>query len=82
MSGLLQIRNVPEQTRRVLKARAAAQGESLNQYLLELIDREASRPTVDEVLSRAAERSERATASALDAIGASRSERETAVRTR
>jgi len=40
--SLLQIRNVPDESRRVLKARAAARGESLNGYLLELIDREVA----------------------------------------
>jgi len=34
MASLLQIRNVPDEARRALKARAAARGESLNAYLL------------------------------------------------
>lgn len=76
MSSLLQIRNVPDASRRVLKTRAAAQGRSLNAYLLDLIDREVARPTIAEVLERAAGRGERATASALDALTASRMERE------
>lgn len=56
MTTLIQVRNVPEQTRRVLKSRAAARGESLNTYLLHLLEREASQPTVDEVLARARKR--------------------------
>jgi antitoxin FitA len=76
MSSLLQIRNVPEATRRALKARAAARGESLNNYLLELISREVARPTVGEVLERAARRAERAAASAVDVLDAVRSERD------
>lgn len=76
MSSLLQIRNVPEETRRVLKARAAARGESLNAYLLELVNREVARPTVGEVLERAARRAERADVSALDIVAAGRAERE------
>lgn len=76
MGSLLQIRDVPDESRRELKARAAAQGKSLNTYLLDLINREVARPTVGEVLDRAARRSERATASALDAIAAARDERE------
>ena len=36
MSSYVQIRNVPEATRGALKARAAAKGESLNTYLLNL----------------------------------------------
>ena len=65
--SLVQIRNVPEGTRRALKARAAARGESLNAYLLELLERETARPTVAEVLERAARRAERVEAAALDA---------------
>ncbi len=45
MGALLQIRNVPEAAHRALKARAAAQGQSLNSYLLDVIAREVERPT-------------------------------------
>jgi len=76
MTSLLQIRNVPDEARRALKARAAARGESLNAYLLNLLNREVARPTVAEVLDRAALRSERATASAVDALDEARSQRE------
>jgi plasmid stability protein len=76
MSPLIQIRNVPEATRRTLKARAAAGGESLNAYLLELLEREAARPAVGEVLDRAARRSERSTRSALGVVAQARGERE------
>lgn len=75
MGSLLQIRNVPDEARRKLKARAAESGKSLNAYLLDLITREVSRPTVNEVLSRAAIRSERASGSALDALSDARAER-------
>ena len=74
MGSLLQIRDLPDEARRALKARAATRGQSLNTYLLEIIRREVDRPTVAEVLERAAERAERATASAVDAIAAGRSE--------
>jgi plasmid stability protein len=77
LPSLLQIRNVPEATRRALKARAAARGESLNSYLLALLGREVAQPTVAEVLERAARRAERAEVSALDAIDSERTERET-----
>ncbi|MGH3318913.1 MAG: FitA-like ribbon-helix-helix domain-containing protein [Streptosporangiaceae bacterium] len=76
MSSLLQIRNVPDDARRTLKARAAARGESLNAYLLELVEREVRRPTVEEVLDRAARRAERASASAVDVLEDARRERE------
>ena len=76
MGSLLQIRNVPEDVRRALKARAAARGESLNTYLLGLIERDVARPTVQEVLDRAARRADRATASAIDVLDAARAERD------
>lgn len=76
VTSLLQIRNVPDEARRALKARAAARGESLNAYLLNLLIREVARPTVAEVLDRAALRSERATASAVDALDEARAQRE------
>jgi plasmid stability protein len=75
MSSLLQIRNVPDDVRRVLKARAAERGESLNSYLLDLLEREAARPSVREVLDRAAGRAERSAASSLTVIDAARAER-------
>jgi plasmid stability protein len=76
MGSLLQIRNVPEEARRALKARAAARGESLNTYLLGLIERDVSRPTVKEVLDRAARRADRASASAVEVLDAAREERD------
>lgn len=76
MGSLLQIRDVPEEARRGLKARAAARGQSLNSYLLDIIDREVSRPTVAEVLERAAQRADHATASATDMVTAARAERD------
>ena len=76
MSSLLQIRNVPDEARRTLKARAAARGESLNTYLLRLLEREVARPTVAEVLDRAARRSERAAVSAVGVLDEARRDRE------
>ncbi len=43
MGSLVQIRNVPDDSHRVLKARAAARGESLNRYLLGLTAKEVDR---------------------------------------
>jgi hypothetical protein len=51
-------------------------GTSLNAYLLEILSREVAQPTVGEVLERAARRTERAEASALDALDAGRWERD------
>jgi len=74
--SLLQIRDVPDETRRALKARAAADGRSLNAYLLDLLRRDVARPSVSEVLQRAARRAERSTAPALSALQAARDERQ------
>jgi plasmid stability protein len=74
--GLLQVRDVPEGARRALKARAASRGQSLNSYMLDVIDREVARPTVAEVLARAAARTERAISPALDTVDAARRERD------
>jgi plasmid stability protein len=53
----LQVRNVPDDVHRELRQRAAASGQSLSDYLLAELSRVASRPSVAEVLARAAERS-------------------------
>lgn len=76
MTSPLQIRGVPDDERRALKARAAASGQSLNAYLREIVHREVSRPTVAEVLDRAARRAERVDVSALSAVHAARAERQ------
>lgn len=76
MGSLLQVRDVPEETRRALKARAASRGQSLNSYMLDIIEREVARPTVAEVLERAASRAERASGSAVDVVDVARRERE------
>lgn len=68
MAGLVQIRNVPDETRRELKARAASRGISLNDLLLDLLVEEASRPTVAEVLARARAHTERSSVSSVDII--------------
>lgn len=75
MAGLVQIRNVPDETRQGLKARAAARGESLNDYLLKLLIEDVARPTVREVLERARARSERSSVSSVDIIRADRDSR-------
>lgn len=75
MAGLVQIRNVPDETRQALKARAAARGESLNEFLLKMLIEESNNMTVREVLERAASRSERAKVSSVDLIRADRDSR-------
>jgi antitoxin FitA len=53
----VQIKDVPEQTHAVLRQRAAAAGQSLQEYLRARLIKEASEPTLEEVLDRADGRS-------------------------
>jgi plasmid stability protein len=57
MSHSIQIRNVPDEVHRTLRARAASAGMSLSDYLLEDIRRLAERPPVADVILRAGSRS-------------------------
>ena len=57
MGRSIQIRGVPEDVHRTLRARAAANGQSLSDYLLADITRLADRPPIGDVLLRAAQRS-------------------------
>jgi antitoxin FitA len=57
MSRTIQIRDVPDEVHRTLRARAAATGQSLAAYLLAELTRVAERPPVADVLARAAARS-------------------------
>ncbi|MHB8418485.1 MAG: FitA-like ribbon-helix-helix domain-containing protein [Myxococcales bacterium] len=49
---MIQVRHVPEAVHRTLKARAAAEGLSLSDYILAELRRLAERPTRGEVLAR------------------------------
>lgn len=53
----IQVKDVPEDVHAVLRLRAAAAGQSLQEYLLGRLVEEARSPTVDEVLGRAGGRS-------------------------
>jgi len=53
----VQIKDVPEQTHAVLRQRAAAAHQSLQEYLRTRLIEEASEPTLEEVLDRAGGRS-------------------------
>lgn len=52
----VQIKDVPKETHAILRQRAAASHQSLQEYLLTRLIDEASRPTLEEVLDRAAGR--------------------------
>lgn len=52
----VQIKDVPPDVHRVLRHRAAAAGQSLQEYLLARLTEDVAQPTLDEVLSRAGDR--------------------------
>ena len=56
MNKMIQIRNVPEEIHRKLKARAAMEGVSMSDYLLSEIVRIAERPTIAELRERLGKR--------------------------
>ena len=49
---MIQLRNVPDALHRKLKARAALEGKSLSDYLVDEIRRSAERPTTNELHER------------------------------
>lgn len=53
----VQIKDVPDDTHAVLRQRAAAAHQSLQEYLLSRLIAEASQPTLEEILDRAGGRS-------------------------
>jgi antitoxin FitA len=53
----IQIKDVPEQTHAVLRQRAAAAHQSLQEYLRAKLIEDADQPTLEEVLDRAGGRS-------------------------
>ena len=56
MGKLVQVRDVPEQVHRTLKARAAQSGSSLSEYLRVELQRLASLPSPEELRARLRER--------------------------
>ena len=52
MSKMIQVRNVPDRIHRRLKVRAAQEGRSLSDYLLDELERIAERPARQELLER------------------------------
>lgn len=53
------IRNIPDETRDELAARAATAGQSLQEYLRAHLIDEASHPTQEQIIARARERNRR-----------------------
>ncbi|MDQ3035835.1 MAG: hypothetical protein M3Y87_25755 [Myxococcota bacterium] len=56
MSVMIQVRNVPDAIHRRLKSRAAEEGVSLSDFVLEELRRIAERPSRREILARIAAR--------------------------
>ena len=54
---MIQIRNVPDDLHRALKARAAQEGSTLSDYILAELPRLAEKPTPEQVLARIRQRS-------------------------
>jgi plasmid stability protein len=76
MSSLIQIRNVPSDLHRRLKARAAMAGMSMSEYALRELRKALERPTRDEILERLASRpTRRLKRRAADVIRAERDSR-------
>lgn len=57
MSKMIQVRNVPERTHRELVRRARARGQTLTRYLEDVLERETSRPPLEDVFARIRARS-------------------------
>ncbi|MEW6321479.1 MAG: hypothetical protein AB1635_10360 [Acidobacteriota bacterium] len=76
MSKMVQIRNVPAEFHRRLKARAAVEGMSMSDYVLREVGKALDRPTRAEVLDRLRRRPARKLAvRAADVIRAERNAR-------
>lgn len=72
----IQVKDVPESVHKTLRSRAAAAGQSLQEYLLGVLVDEATTPTLDEVLDRAGGRAG-GSAGFGDAVAAVRADRDT-----
>lgn len=76
MSTMIQIRKVPSELHRKLKARAAMEGMSLSDYLLREVRLVAERPTLEEIKQRLSSRAPvRLSTSLADAVRAEREAR-------
>jgi hypothetical protein len=52
MSKMIQVRHVPDRLHRELARRAKARGQTLTDYIQEILEREVARPPADEVFHR------------------------------
>ncbi len=74
MTKMIQLRHVPDELHRKLKARAALEGLSLSDYLLQEVRSIAERPTLAELRARIGKRS--SVSPAESAAAAVRAERD------
>ena len=72
----IQIRNVPDEVHEVYRRRAAAAGQSLQEYLLADLTRQASRPTMEEAMARIADHARGSTVTREDVLISLREDRE------
>jgi len=72
---MIQVRNVPEDLHRALKARAALEGRTLSDYILAELPRLADKPTPDQVMARIKNRSPVGGPAAAELIRAERDSR-------
>jgi antitoxin FitA len=56
MARMIQVRNVPDRLHRELTQRARQRGQTLTDYVEQLLEREVSRPSREEVFDRIASR--------------------------
>jgi plasmid stability protein len=56
MPKMIQVRNVPDALHRELAKRARARGQTLTDFIQEILEREVSRPSREEVFRRIARR--------------------------
>lgn len=76
MSATLQVRNVPPEFHRRLKARAAMEGLSMSEYILREVGKALDRPMREEILDRLrAQPDRRLSRSPADVIRAERGAR-------
>lgn len=52
MSKMIQVRNVPDRLHRELTRRARHRGQSLTEYVEEILEQEVARPPAEEVFAR------------------------------
>jgi antitoxin FitA len=56
MSKMIQVRNVPDRLHRELVRRAKQRGQTLTDFVQEILEREVARPPAEEVYERIASR--------------------------